>query len=132
LIYTPLSNWGLGVVGYNMMGGRAEMPKAYQLQQTTGFGVNWLYRPTMRFRLDTVTGPNNNFSKMARMLGYENYFNKWTVGRIGYQEDTYNEKTYASVGLGLDLPKFTLNYAFFSELPRNSTERHSIDLGLKF
>ncbi len=132
LLFNPNADWGLAIVGYDMAGGRAEMPEAYRLSQKTGLGVNWLYHRTMRVRLDTVSAPNNNFSKMTQMVGFENYYNRWVVGRVGYQDDTYTEKKTASLGLGLDLPRFAVNYAFSSELPRNANERHSIDLGIKF
>ena len=132
LLYNPRPDWGLAVVAYDMAGGREEMPVAYRLTQKTGVGANWLYRQTMRVRLDAVSAPNNNFSKMTGMLGFENYYNRWIVGRVGYQDDTLTEKKSASLGFGVDLPKFAINYAFFSELPRNANERHSIDLGIKF
>ena len=132
LLYNPRPDWGLAVVAYDMVGGREEMPVAYRLTQKTGVGANWLYRQTMRVRLDAVSAPNNNFSKMTGMLGFENYYNRWIVGRVGYQDDTLTEKKSASLGFGVDLPKFSINYAFLSELPRNANERHSIDLGIKF
>ncbi len=132
ILYNPSSNWGLAVVGYDLLGGRLEMPEAYRLSQKTGLGINWLYHRTMRLRLDAVSAPNNNFSKMTGMLGFEIYYNRWVVGRAGYQDDTFSEKKTASLGLGMDLPRFAVNYAFSSELPRNANERHSIDLGLKF
>lgn len=131
-IYNPTIDWGLALVEYDVLGGSADMPEAYRLSAKTGVGANWLYHRTMRLRMDAVSAPNNNFSKMTGMLGFENYYNRWIVGRVGVQDDKFTGKQSASLGLGLDLPRFALNYAFFSELPRNANERHSIDLGIKF
>jgi hypothetical protein len=132
LIYTPNQNWGLGFVAYDVGGPKEEMPEALRLQKRTGLGANYLYGKIMRFRLDTLSAPNNNFSLLTTSGGYEIYFNEWVIGRLGYQDDRFNDTRSASLGFGLDLPKFDVNYAFVSELPRNENERHSIDLTLSF
>jgi hypothetical protein len=132
LMFTPTRNWGLAVVSYDVGVIKQEMPEAFRLTKTTGAGLIYLYHDRMRFRFDALSAPNNNFSLMTTMLGYEVYLSKWVVGRMGHQEDRFNEARYATFGIGLDLPRFDLNYAFVSELPRNSTERHSIDLAVSF
>jgi hypothetical protein len=132
LLYTPSPVLGLALVGYDILGEKEELPQAYRLSPKVGLGFNWLYNQTMRLRGDIISAPNNNFNKLTRMLGYEVYLNKWILARLGYQEDAVNEANYGSLGFGLDLPRFDINYAFFSELPRNEYERHSIDLALTF
>lgn len=132
MIYTPNPQWGGAIVAYDVAGEDPEMPEIFQLRKKTGLGFNWLMVETMRFRVDVVSAPNNNFTLPATMLGYETFFNKWVIGRLGYQEDRFLEARYGSLGLGLALPKFALNYAFLSVLPRNEDERHSIDLTISF
>lgn len=132
IVYTPTPSWGLALVSYDVAGSREDLPLAYRLTSKTGGGLNYLYGDKMRFRLDALSAPNNNFSKMTTMVGYEIYLNKWVLARLGHQEDRFNEARYGSLGIGLDLPRFDLNYAFVSELPRNESERHSIDLAISF
>jgi hypothetical protein len=132
LIYIPNPDWGVGFTTYNVSGGQEEVPEAFRLHKKTALGLNYLFGKIMRFRLDVRSAPNNNFSLPTTMAGYEIYLNEFILARLGYQEDRHSEVNEASLGIGFDLPKFDLKYAYVRHVPENLREKHSIDLAITF
>lgn len=129
--YTPAPQYGLGLVFYDVAGESKNLPAAYRLSPKIGFGFNYIYRSFLRLRADLVSAPNQNFNKPTYEIGYESYFNKWWVVRLGYQADKYSARDLMTAGLGLDLPRFTLNYGYQGDT-KDSSHRHSVDLGVPF
>lgn len=132
LLYTPTPDWGLAYVTYEILGGKEEIPTGHRLSRQTALAANYLYGKIMRFRADILSAPNNNFSQTKTMFGYEIYLNEFILARVGYQDDRYNDVRQASVGIGFDLPKFDINYAYVRQVPQNIQEQHSIDFALSF
>lgn len=125
-------NFGLAAVFYDVMDGNREMPDAVRLRPRTGVGANYVYEDFMRFRLDVVSAAGNNFGRAATLLGYETELNDFVAFRLGAGDEPEYERQIGSLGVGLNLPRFRLNYAFQSGLKGEFENRHSVDLGIPF
>ncbi len=130
--YLPTKQIGLGLVFYNLQGESKDLPAEDRLQRQVGLGGTYLYRNFLRWRLDVLSGPENSMSKPTAMVGMESLLNKWMLLRLGYQENSSTEQKYATAGLGLDYPRFSLNYGFEAELEKSQNKRHSVDLAIPF
>lgn len=132
LMYTPTSRLGLALMVHDGLPDNIDIPEAYRLRSRTGIGANYLYGTSVRFRVDALSAINNNFNYPTTMVGYEAYLNRWLVFRLGYRHEQLPVIEYASVGAGLDLPRFDINYAYEGEVKESQNHTHSIDLTVTF
>lgn len=123
--------FGLGASFENI----ADIPEEFETQSNmaprTRMGLNYIYKDWFRIRLDAVTTQNNRFSEMTPQAGFESYFGKWVIGRVGWSKDPRFEDSWSG-GLGLALPKFKIDYATAWISGETNEIRHSVDLGLSF
>ena len=62
------------------------------------------------------------------MFGFEEYLSRWTAVRLGYQKNSNDISDLVTFGIGFDLPKFKINYAYWTETKDSTQVRHSVDL----
>jgi hypothetical protein len=132
ILVTPVPEVGLALVLYNLGAGNPEIPEALRIHRTIGLGFNHLYRDYFRSRVDFISGPEQDFHRATIMIGFESYLNRWVLARFGLSSNTYLNQDVSSLGLGLDLPHFRLNYAFQFVAYNSSEQSHSIDLVIPF
>lgn len=124
-VYTPRSFIGVGLVVYNVMDDKSDIPEELKAKRSAGAGFTYIYRKFARMRLDATT-------ESEFMAGVETYLNPFIVTRIGYSDDTDDERQLFTGGLGFKGPRFALNYAYEGN-PQNSEDyRHSVDFSVPF
>lgn len=125
VIYTPQSHIGWALVVYNIFGENKDIPEAFRPKTSVGGGFNYIYKALIRFRVDAT-------SESVFMAGVETYINQFIITRVGYSNDTDDERELWTAGLGFKGPRFALNYAYQGN-PQNSGDyRHSVDLVIPF
>lgn len=131
ITYVASRQFGIGAAFENIATIADELKDSGLLSPRTRLGMNYIYMDWFRVRLDVSTEDGNNFSELIPQAGFETYFGRWVIGRAGWSKAEGFDDSW-SVGFGLSLPKFKLDYA--SEwLNREKSEiRHSIDLGVPF
>lgn len=130
--YALGSNVGFGLV-FNKVGStRTDLAEAAQTQQTTSFGISYIFRGFARFRVDVESAPKNKTDRLVFMAGMENYLNDWMVFRMGYQNNNVVAKNYLTAGLGFQGPQFGVHYAYISNTADKTEDKHLIDLGIPF
>lgn len=132
IAYVPRWNLGFGLVFYNVVGEAKNFPEAYRIKPEIGLGFNYIYRKFLRWRLDLVGSQANNYTLPSVMGGMESYMNKWMLLRLGYRLENSTDSSFATTGLGLELPRFRFNYAYEGDTRVVSNSRHSIDLSIPF
>lgn len=129
---TPVANMGLALVLYDLGPTNKEIPEELQLTPKVGLGFHHIFKEYFRTRIDIVSGPGQNFAKSTVMLGFENYLNQWVIFRVGTQNNKFLNEDLLSLGIGFDLPKFRLNYAYQFVATNSKDQRHSVDLAVPF
>lgn len=125
LMFTPKAHIGLALVGYNLFGENTDIPEGFRPKRSVGAGFNYIYQTMARFRLDAT-------SESVFMGGLESYLNDFIIVRLGYQEDTDDNRRLGTGGVAFKGPRFALNYAYQGN-PENSADyRHSVDLEIPF
>lgn len=132
MTYLMKSNMALGVVVYDINKSPDGWPPEAKIEPKMGVGYHYVYKGFLRTRVDYLSGNNYKFSEGSWMFGLEDYLNRWTVVRVGYQENPLNISDLITLGAGFDLPKFKINYAYLTESKDNSQVRHSVDLTVPF
>jgi hypothetical protein len=122
----------LGLVAYDLNKSPENWPQDSRVEPKLGIGYHYVYRGFLRTRVDYLSGNNYKLNEGSWMLGIEDYLNRWTVVRIGYQENPLNISDLVTFGAGFDLPKFKINYAYLAETKDNSQVRHSVDFTVPF
>lgn len=124
-MFTPNSNVGLGLVVYNVLGEKTDVPKELREKTSVAAGFNYIYHDTIRFRVDAT-------SKSVFATGLETYLNKFFITRLGYSNDTENERQLLTAGFGFNGPRFQINYAYQANTQKSGDYRHSVDLIIPF
>ena len=124
-LYTPKENLGFGLVVYNIFGEKGTIPKEFREKTSVAGAVNYIYRNFTSFRLDIT-------SESVYEAGMEIYFNKFVIGRLGYSDDTVDERQLLTAGIGFNGPRFQINYAYQANTEKSGDYRHSIDLIIPF
>lgn len=132
LTYLLRTNMALGLVAYDLNKSPENWPQDSRVEPKLGIGYHYVYRGFLRTRVDYLSGNNYKLNEGSWMLGIEDYLNRWTVVRIGYQENPLNISDLVTLGAGFDLPKFKINYAYLAETKDNSQVRHSVDFTVPF
>lgn len=132
LTYLLRTNMALGVVVYDLNQSPKDWPLENRIESKLGVGYHYVYRGFLRARADYLSGNKYNFQEGSWRFGLEDYLSRWTIIRIGYQENTTNISDLITIGFGFDLPKFKINYAYLTESQDGSQMRHSIDLTVPF
>lgn len=128
MMVTPVPEVGLAVVFYDLGQENSEIPERLRLSPKIGLGFNHLYRDYFRSRVDLVSGPDQNFRRSTVMVGFESYLNHWVLARFGMSSNAYLKQDLSSLGLGLDLPRFRINYAYQFVMNNSKDQRHAIDI----
>jgi len=130
--YTPMDNFGVGYVFYNVFGGKDRVPEEVRDQSQMGLGLNYIYKNLIRYRFDVLSAGNNNYGKPAYMMGLESILNEWLEFRLGYRNDILANQELITAGLGFNGPIFSVNYAHQGSIKGANFDRHSIDLLISF
>lgn len=109
-----------------------ELPEDLRPSPRTGIGATLLLSEQVRLRLDYLTSRQHTWTSGTTMLGYESFLSQWLVVRMGLQSDREREIELATAGLGLELPRFRLNYAYQTGITTGLEDVHSVDLGIPF
>ncbi|MBX2988229.1 MAG: hypothetical protein KF802_10055 [Bdellovibrionaceae bacterium] len=130
--WTVTPELGLAAVAYDFLDSDRELPDEVRLRPRTGLGMNYVYRNFMRARADIVSDGGNHFGRRSLLLGFETYMNKYFLARLGWGDERANDRQIGTIGFGLDLPRFRLNYAYQTALKGELENWHAIDLGIPF
>jgi len=125
VLYTPIPDVGVGLVGYNLFGENNDVPEELRRKTTVAAGFNYIYKSMVRFRLDAD-------SESVVGVGLETFLNRFIVTRFGYSDDLNDPRNLLSAGLGFSGPRFRLNYAYVGNVQKSSDYRHSVDLIIPF
>ena len=123
---------GLAVVGYDLMSPNVQVPLDLRTTTRTGFGLTYLFRDFVRFKADVVSSSNNNFQPASTLLGYEASLNQFLLIRFGYGTEPEYSRESLAAGVGLNLPRFRINYGYMATIHGDGDNRHSVDLGIPF
>ncbi|KYG68853.1 hypothetical protein AZI87_06385 [Bdellovibrio bacteriovorus] len=125
IMYTPKSYIGWGLVVYNVFGENKDAPENIRQKTSVGGGFNYIYKEAMRFRVDAT-------SESVFGAGLETYVNRFLITRIGYSNDTDDERELLTAGFGFKGPRFALSYAYQGNQKFSGDYRHSVDLEIPF
>jgi hypothetical protein len=128
VMVTPVPEVGLALVFYDLGPGNSDIPEKLRLSPKVGLGFNHLYMDYFRSRIDLVSGPDQNFRRATVMVGFESYLNQWILARFGFSSNSYIKQDLSSLGFGLDLPRFRINYAYQFVTTNSKDQRHAIDI----
>lgn len=131
LAWTPHRSLGFAIASENIITPDKKFRQAGLLEPATRFGMNYTFREWFRTRLDFVTLENNNFDKLVPQAGMETYLGKWFILRAGWSKPPGLRESWSG-GLGVDLPRFRIDYASRWNVDGSKESRHSVDLGVPF
>jgi hypothetical protein len=126
MFWAPRREVGVSVVFDNLLQEKALTSTMLEQKISLGFSYNFL--KFSRMRADLVSANGNNLAKPTVLLGVENFMNKWTLFRLGINRNFLLTENEYSVGLGVKLPRFWLNYAYAQQDRTPKTDQHAIDL----
>jgi hypothetical protein len=130
--YLIKANMALGVVLYDLNKTPENWPSEQRIDPKFGVGYHYAYKGFLRTRVDYLSAKNFQLTEGSWMFGLEDYMNRWTIVRLGYQENPSDISDLMTIGMGFDLPKFKINYAYLTETKDNSQVRHSVDFTVPF
>ena len=130
--YVVGSALGFGAVFYDLMSSSLEEGDPAAPQRQIAVAAHGLVNEVIGLRMDVLSAPQNDFGKPKIMLGYESYLAEFILFRLGWNHDVLNGQEVGSVGFGLNLPRFRLNYAYQTGIRGGFDPRHFIDLGVPF
>jgi hypothetical protein len=129
-LFSNKSNIGFAVVANNILRPNQNIPEELRPSQTITVGTSALYKRLVRFRVDATARLEDQMAKPLLGAGVENYLNKFSILRVGYQRDSLLEANVYSAGLGFVLPKFGLHYGYQQSPQKELLTRHSVDLAI--
>ncbi|MCX7978416.1 MAG: hypothetical protein N2578_05375 [Bdellovibrionaceae bacterium] len=132
LTFTPTPELGVALVGTNLAGEKESLPSDIRPTPRLSVGLNYIYRGFLRLRMDAETGRRMSTANPIIGLGYEAYINPFILFRFGHQSDNEQRAEFRSLGLGFDLPRFSMNYAYRSEVGGARKVSHLVDLAVPF
>lgn len=128
MLYVPAESFGIGFVAYHFLDDHEP-----GLRPELGLGFHYLLEPIFRLRFDVEYPTKYNPDKKGiLMLGSETLFMSGLKPRIGTKIDDVAKRSYLTLGLGWDGPKFAINYSFEKDVRTQGYHRQSIDLNLVF
>lgn len=130
--WVPKRNLGLALVAYDVLGEDEAAPAFFRSAPTSALGVNYLYGDFVRLRMDMVSEANHSFHRPSVLAGYESQLNQFFLVRLGYGFLNSESRDVATGGIGFDLPRFRLNYAFQVPAKGGGETWHTVDLGIPF
>ena len=74
----------------------------------------------------------HSFHRPSVLIGYEAELNQFVLARLGYGFQNSKKMEVLTAGVGFDLPRFRLNYAFETPTKGGGDQTHSVDLGIPF
>jgi hypothetical protein len=129
-ILTTKYNLGLALLAENILPPNRDIPEDFRPTQLLTLGSSAHYKRLIRFRLDLSARLEDQLAKPILGAGVENYLNKFTILRLGYQRDAGQEANLYSGGLGFVLPRFGLHYGYQQSPQKQTLTRHSVDLAI--
>lgn len=133
ILYSPISDFGLGLVLKNLANPSSEIPIELQLPETIGMGLFYLFSDKFHLRVDVGQEFRNNpEDKKFASFGVESRPLEYIAIRWGFGWDTLRERTLFTAGLGFVGPRLTMGYSFQNEIQLEGGPRHMFDIGLPF
>jgi hypothetical protein len=101
------------LVAYNLFTEDADRSMLGRMHsKRTALAANYLFGEIVRLRLDLLSGSRNQWKRYTTMMGYEILMNQWWRVHLGGFRNLEEDTEAGTVGFGLDLPRFRLNYAY--------------------
>lgn len=129
-LWSPTANVGFGLLMENLLEPSARIPELSRPEQRLVLGTSIHINEVVRIKGDFITHLSEGFGKPILAAGLENYLNRWTIFRLGYQRDSIKEADIYAGGLGFSLPRFGIHYAYQRSPQKETLTRHSIDLAV--
>ncbi|MCB0369127.1 MAG: hypothetical protein KDD45_06645, partial [Bdellovibrionales bacterium] len=122
----------LGAVLYDLNKSSQDWPEDQSIAPRFGLGYHYIYKGFLRTRIDYLSAKNFQLDQGSWMFGFEEYLSRWTAVRLGYQKNSNDISDLVTFGIGFDLPKFKINYAYLTETKDSTQVRHSVDFMVPF
>ncbi len=133
LLWTPSTNLGLALIGYNLMGHDEELISMTDLRRTVGVGINYMVPDIVNFRADYLQPIEENDDTLGvAMVGLERGLTAGFIMRLGYQWNGLQESNWLTAGLGWVGPRLSFGYAYQKQTWSGDEVSHLIDLWLHF
>jgi hypothetical protein len=130
--WTPTEHLGIGFIASNFLTPPEKFRSDESLMPPSSrFGFNYLFSNWFRWRFDVITFKNNDWENWTPETGFETYFGEFMSLRIGYNKPQGLKESW-SAGLGLSLPRFSVDYASVWNANGGTEQRHSVDLTIPF
>lgn len=130
-LFSVTKELSVGAVFENFVPAPKGIPDQEKLMPSIGLAAGYNYRTFLRLKLDLLSASNNSWDKPVLATGFEFYWNKWLIGRMGYSRNNELGHNLYSVGAGFAGPVFGIHYALQThESTQGWDQRHSIDLGI--
>lgn len=123
---------GVALVFHDLMSSQDDLPAFVKPRPRTAVGFHYLHSDGIRLRADVVTAAGNDAGNPSVLVGYEGELTEVVFFRAGYGIERENDREIAGLGLGLNLPRFRVNYGFRSIARGEGENFHSVDLGIPF
>lgn len=133
LIFSPLENFGIGFVAYNILSAQEKVPVGVRDIPSFGIGSNLILSEVFRLRLDFVRPEKfNPRHRIDTFAGIETEFNNGIISRVGGRWEETQDSTWLTLGTGYRGPRLSFNYAYEQDLRVSDSYRHLIDLWMPF
>lgn len=130
-IFAITKAFSVALVMENLFGAPSNLVDEEKLRPFMGLGLSYNYRAFLRYKLDLISGNDNNWNQPTVALGIEYYLNRWMIARMGVARNNEFRYTLGSAGVGFKGPRFGIHYAFQNVQSASGTDpRHSVDLGI--
>ncbi len=131
LVWTLSDRLGIGFVAENVLSTPDSFTSRRPLIPASRFGLNYVAFEWFRCRVDFVTVKNNQWKEWLPQAGFESYLGRWLIARAGVNLPRGQSANW-SAGLGLDLPRFKINYASRWKTETANGNLHSVDFEVPF
>lgn len=135
MIVTP--NLGLAATVHDALPVSDEVPIAAGVIPTYALGLNYVFSPQFRLRLDLVRPEKmydgkTNDGRINIQTGLETFFQENWVFRLGGHWRETADQVYVTSGLGFQGPRLSFDYTFQKDVRAGTGFRHLFDLWLPF
>lgn len=133
LLYGFTPNFGVGLVGYDVLPVSDSVPVSMQIVPAWGLGTNIVLSQFFHFRFDILRQDRfNDEKKLDYAAGMETLFQNGWIFRLGGHWFGVTGKTNITAGLGFKGPRLSFDYSFQKEVQSDKGIMHLIDLWLPF
>lgn len=135
LMWNPIPDLGLGARYDSLADHDDESPEYLRPLNRVTLGVNYLFMPQFRARADLtrITELSSDAGgEWDVRTGLESFVDAYFVIRLGFEDESSQDRQFASAGFGFVGPRLQIDYAYRKNLDFSAGAMHGVDFRLPF